>query len=458
MRRLTFRMLILCLSLVFVLAGCGGGSNNGSSSSQNASAGSGSGGSNNGGDKKVEISIMTRWGDSDPLSPFLNEVIAKFEELHPNVKVINDSISEEASYNNKLKTAIATGETPHIFYWPGVAGITDWAKNGVLMDVTPLMEDKEWFDGFISGAFEIWNLEQYGVAGHYGVPIGFNPEVMYYNKELFEKAGITKEPETIEELYDVIDKLNASGVVAWGMGAKDTWRLGHLHTNVFYHLNGVNAAKELGTRTKKWTDADVVESLALVKAFKDRGAFQQGFEGIDYNTERSDFLSGKSAMMLNGAWAIAEIMASDSPYKDQFDFFPFPYYSDKPEYKSDDVLYNEAFFLSGTMEGEEKEAAIAFIKFISGKEMQELKLQKYERLPSRTDVQVSESASQMMKDMFEYMGTIQNPGGDVHDYDPNPALIDVIRNSLVGIMLGSTPEQAAQEIQKSNDSYDNSRG
>jgi raffinose/stachyose/melibiose transport system substrate-binding protein len=451
-------MLILCLSLVFVLAGCGGGSNNGSSSSQNASAGSGSGGSNNGGDKKVEISIMTRWGDSDPLSPFLNEVIAKFEELHPNVKVINDSISEEASYNNKLKTAIATGDTPSIFYWPGVAGITDWAKNGVLMDVTPLTEDKEWFDGFISGSFEIWNLEKYGVQGRFGIPIGFNPEVMFYNPKLFEQAGIAKVPETMDELYDAIDKLNASGVIPWGVGAKDTWRVGHIHNNIYYRLIGVDAAKDLGTRSKKWTDADVVQSLALVKELKDRGAFQQGFEGIDYNTERSDFLGGKSAMMLNGAWAISEIMASDSPYKDDFRFFPFPYYTDKPELKSDSVLYNEVLFLSGTMEGAEKEAAIEFAKFLTGKEMQELKLQKYERLPSRTDVQASESASQILKDMVAYMGTIQNPGGDVHDYDPNPAVIDVIRNSLIGILLGNTPEQAAQEIQKSNDSYDNSRG
>lgn len=461
MRKHTHRLLIASLALIFILAGCGGKNDFASGSGGGSNAGTSPGGDSAAqetGGRNVQISIMTRWGESDPLAPFLNEAIEKFTAQHPNITIINDSISEEASYNNKLKTAIATGDTPSIFYWPGVAGITEWAQNGVLMDVTPLMEDKEWFDGFISGSFEIWNLEKYGVQGHYGIPIGFNPEVMFYNPVLFEQAGIDNLPETMDELYEVIDKLKASGVIPWGVGAKDTWRAGHIHNNIFYRLSGVDAARELGTRGKKWTDPDVVESLALLKDLKARGAFQDGFEGIDYNTERSDFLNGKSAMVLNGAWAISEIVASDSPYKEQISFFPFPYFADKPEYQSDSVMYNDVLFLSGTMEGEEKEAAIAFAKFLTGKEMQELKLQKYERLPSRTDVQPADGASQLLKDMVAYMGTIRNPGGDVHDYDPNPAIIDVIRNSIIGMLLDITPEQAAEEIQKSNDQYDQRRG
>lgn len=454
------RLLIVGLALVFILAGCGK-SNSGSNSeagTSNSGTSSGSSAKQDAGGQKVQISIMTRWGESDPLAPFLNEVIEMFEAEHPNIEVINESISEEASYNNKLKTSIATGQTPSIFYWPGVAGIVEWAENGVLMDVTPLLEDKEWSDGFISGAFEIWNMEKYGVPGHYGIPIGFNPEVMFYNPVVFEQAGITKLPETMDELYETIDKLKASGVIPWGVGAKDTWRAGHIHNNIFYRLIGVEAAKELGTRQKKWTDPDVVETFALFKDLKARGAFQEGFEGVDHNTERSDFLNGKSAMILNGAWAISEIIASDSPYKDQFRFFPFPYFADKPEYKSDSVLYNDVLFMSGTMEGAVKEAAIEFVKFLTGKEMQELKLQKYGRLPSRHDVQASEDAPQILKDMVQYMGTIQNPGGDIHDYDPNPAIIDVIRNSIIGMMLGNTPEQTAEEIQKAIDQYEQRKG
>lgn len=458
MRRLTFRAWIVCFALTFMLAGCSSGGKEQPASSPSVSAGKVETQNTDSQKEKVEITVMTRYGLSDPLAPFLDEVIEKFTALHPNVTVINDSISEEASYNNKLKTAIATGETPHVFYYPGVAGIAEWAQNGVLMDVSPLMEDKSWFDGFIGGAFESWNMEKYGVKGYYAIPMGFNPEVMYYNKTLFEQAGISKLPETVDEMYEVIDQLKASGVIPWGMGAKDTWRLGHLHTNVFYRLVGVNAAKELGTRERSWVDPDVVQSLALVKEFKDRGAFQEGFEGIDHNTERSDFLNGKSAMTLNGAWAISEIMTSDSPYKDQLSFFPFPYYADKPEFKSDSALYNEVIFLSGTADGAEKEAAIQFAKYFTSKEIQELKLQKYERLPSRHDVQPADNASQLLKDMVAYMGTIQNPGGDVHDYDPNPALIDVLRNSLIGTMLGVPPEKAAEEIQKTTDSYEQRKG
>lgn len=45
--------------------------------------------------------------------------IAAFMEENPDIEVQNDSVYEESAYNNKLKVALSTGETPNIFYYPG---------------------------------------------------------------------------------------------------------------------------------------------------------------------------------------------------------------------------------------------------------------------------------------------------------------------------------------------------
>ncbi len=406
--------------------------------------------------EKIVIRFMTREAGSDAVVPIHQEEFARFEAEHPNVVIQNESIAEENAYNNKIKTSIATGTQPELFNYPAVIGAVGWAKNGVIMNIDSLIEDKEWSGGFIDGAFENWNFEKYGVSGHYAIPYSFSPEVILYNTEIFQKAGITKTPETMSELFDVIEKLKAAGVVPMSMGNKDVWRGGHLHNNILYRYIGVDKAKDLGLRTKKWTDADVVGSLQAIKDLVTAGAFEEGFGGLDYNTEKTLFLNGEYAMSCNGSWIIADYMSSDSPNKDKISFFPFPYFDDKPELKGDSVLYSSPIFLSNATEGEKRNMQMEFAKFLYGKECSQERMDKIGRFSSRKDVTAPENSSKLLKDVIAYMGTITNPGGDYFEYEADPAMLDVCRNAIAGMMLGDSAEKAAQTIQGSLDAYDNS--
>ena len=84
---------------------------------------------------KVTIRVMTRWAGSDPQAAYLETVKTDFLKTHPNVVIQDDSIADEAAFNNKLKIDIATGTPPSIFWFPAIAGLVDWAKAGVLMDI-----------------------------------------------------------------------------------------------------------------------------------------------------------------------------------------------------------------------------------------------------------------------------------------------------------------------------------
>lgn len=57
-------------------------------------------------------------------------MMEKFSELHPNVTFQDDSVADEAAYNNKLKTAIATGNLPNMWMQYGAASLVEYAKNG----------------------------------------------------------------------------------------------------------------------------------------------------------------------------------------------------------------------------------------------------------------------------------------------------------------------------------------
>lgn len=451
--RISRAVSIVLLSAIILgssLTGCSGSSNT-SAASSGASAGTSAGASSDA-SKKVTITIMTRWvGSADSYTPIFKKIEEDFMKQNPNIVIQDNSISEENSYNNKLKTEIATGTPPDIFYFPGVAGLASWAKNGVIMDISDLIKnDTAWSGGFIDGAFDTWQLEKYGVKGIYAMPYAFSPEVMYYNKTLFKKAGIASAPVTMDDMYAAIKKLQAINVIPWSCGAKDNWRSGHIYNNIVYKAIGVEGLKGLGTRQKKYTDADVVASLQVMKDLKAAGAFEKGFEGIDFNSESAEFTTGKAAMMCNGSWYIANI--NTLPNKSDYSFFTFPYLSDKTQYKDNNVLFNQAFCLSNTMKGEEKDAAIKFMKYFTGKEVQTRNLKEGNQFPARKDVDTT-GLDPLSADMVSYIKTIKTPGGDIFDYDPDTAMIDVQRSAIVNMMLGDTAAACAQNIQKEVDTY-----
>lgn len=101
------------------------------------------------------------------------------------------------------------------------------------MDLTDsLNEDEEWKNTFLDGALDTYDLSAYGVDGIYALPNELNVDAIFYNKALFEKAGIEKTPETMDELYEDIDKLVAAGITPFGVGGKNTWVMGHIFNNI----------------------------------------------------------------------------------------------------------------------------------------------------------------------------------------------------------------------------------
>lgn len=397
---------------------------------------------------KVKISFMSRDSGDTPMAKVYENQIARFMEENPDIEVQNDSIYEEAAYNNKLKVALSTGETPNIFYYPAIAGLTEWAKNGVLLDLTDsLNEDEEWKNTFLEGALDTYDLSAYGADGIYALPNELNVDAVFYNKALFEKAGITEIPETMDDLYDAIDKLKEAGITPFGVGGKNTWVMGHIFNNILAKRIGTEGIIQLGTGEKSWTDEDVVECLSLTRDLKDKGAFAEGFEGMDYNTQMNQFLTGEVAMISHSSPIIPEMFTSESEILEDLSFFPFPYFEDKPEYKDTHVIYTSGWMLSGTMSDEEKEATLKLVKFMTTPESIQERMDAAMRVAPYKDITAPEDAPEIFKDMVEYTGTITKSVGEYFDYDTCSTLVDTSRNGILNMMLSESAEDTAAAIQ-----------
>lgn len=426
--------ILLAAAMLMSLAGC-------SSKEEKKDAGKDSG-------EKVTITFMSRDSGDTPIAKVYEKQIAEFMKENSNIEVQNDSIYEEAAYNNKLKVALSTGETPSIFYYPAIAGLTEWAKSGVLMDLTDaLEEDPEWKNSFLDGALDTYKLDAYGASGTYALPNELNVDAIFYNKELFEKAGITELPETMDDLYEAIDKLKAAGITPIGVGGKNTWVMGHIFNNILAKRIGQEGIVALGTGEMKWTDPEVVECLQLTKDLKDKGAFAEGFEGMDYNTQMNQFLSGEVAMISHSSPIIPEMLDTDSEIKDEISFFPFPYFEDKPENKDTRVVYTSGWMLSGTMSEEQKEATLKLVKYMTTPEAIQERMDAAMRVSPYKGMTAPAEAPELFKDMIDYTDTITESVGEYFDYDTCTTLVDVSRNSILDMMLTQSAEETAKTIE-----------
>lgn len=401
----------------------------------------------------ITIRLLTRMAGTTKQVEIYNDILDEFKEKHPEVTIIDDSQGDESAFNNILSTDIASGTMANIFRIQGVANLAEYIDNGLLLDMAPyLEEDQEWGKGFTEGALSYYEVP--GKEGVYGIPMESGLIGVYYNKDLFEKAGITTFPETWTQFTDAITKLKDSGVIPIAMGCQTTYMAGHLHDQIFYKWLGTDAAKQLGSREKNWTDPDVVETLGFVKELIDLGAFDKNAAGMTDNIAMTQFQQGEAAMVITGPWNIGTFEdPEETPVHESIAVAKFPYFEEKPEFKNEDMQTLSPYMVSGKLEGKELELTMELLKMLTDKDAAKRFAEEAAFLIPRTDIELDDSkVSPLFADNVELGGTSEGIAVDVFDFDPVTSMQDRTRNSISSMFTGVDPKTAAEEIQSEVDS------
>ena len=399
------------------------------------------------------IRILTRMAGSSKQVEIYNEVLDEFKAKHPDVTIVDDSQSDEGAFNNILSTDIASGSMANIFRIQGVANLSEYIDNGLLLDVQPYLdEDPEWGDGFTEGSLKYYQVP--GKEGTYAVPMEAGIVGVYYNEDLLKKAGVDKFPETWSELLVAIDKLNAIDVIPIAMGAQSTYMVGHLHNWIFYKYLGTEKAKALGAREISWTDPEVLQTVQYVKDLIDAGAFDESAAGLTDELAMTQFQQGQAAMVITGGWNNSNFEnKEDTPVSDSIKLAKFPYFDDKPEFKDEDMTVVSPYMISGKLEGEELELTIELVKMLTSKETAERFAEEAGFYIPRTDMELDESnCGRLFLETVALSETSTGVAADVFDFDPIASMQDRTRNSLVSLFTGATPEDVVKEIQAEVDS------
>ena len=172
----------------------------------------GGGGEDSAGSKTVRVTLANHvWTEN------IKKALPEFEK-ESGLKVELTQLGEDQlsdQYNVKLNAG--TSELDVMMYRPLQEG-KQFAKNGYLADLTEKVKsNQEWdWSDFQPGPVQATTYEEKVV----GVPLITEQEVLYYRKDLLEKAGYTNPPKTLDELKEMAAKIQAANPGVAGFVAR----------------------------------------------------------------------------------------------------------------------------------------------------------------------------------------------------------------------------------------------
>jgi raffinose/stachyose/melibiose transport system substrate-binding protein len=249
-----------------------------------------------------------------------------YTEMHPNV-TFEITVLENAAFKDRLVTVMQAGDPPDIFQSWGGAVLWTYASNGLVRNIAPELtaNDNEWKDSFSAQAA----LELFGQNGeYYGVPRTWGLVGLFYNKQLFEQAGITELPTTWTEFLATVQTLKDAGITPISLGEGEKWPGHFWWVYLATRIGGEQAFLDAYNRTGSFADAPFVEAGERLKELVDMEPFPEGFLGLSHPESEGIFGNGQAAMMLMGQWAPgAQAQYSESGEgigQENIGLFPFP--------------------------------------------------------------------------------------------------------------------------------------
>lgn len=268
---------------------------------------------------------MTLWHNSTTGAgkQFWVDAAAAFEKDHDGVTIKIQALQNE-DLDGKLQTALNSGNAPDIFLQRGGGKMTAMVEAGQLMDLTDEISDtasseisKETFE---AETFDdkIWAM-----------PMAVLPGGLFYSQDLFDDAGITENPETIDDLVGAVEKLKDSDVDPIALGAKDAWPAAHWF--YFFSLRECSSdTMATAADDMDFSDGCWLKAAQDLEDFASNEPFNEGF--LTTSAQQGAGSSAglvanhKAGMELMGAWdpgVIGSLTPDEKPLAD-LAWFPFP--------------------------------------------------------------------------------------------------------------------------------------
>lgn len=240
----------------------------------------------------IEVSFWCNFTGSD--GDVLREIVQEFNESNTDNITVSVDIMDYSTLLTKLPAAVSTGTGPS-FMLAGIELINEYANNDMLEDIGDFWDvtgtNKDNF-------YENVLAKSYVNGTQYGVPMQYNLQYLYYNKDMFKDAGLDPEapPTTFAELEEAAKALTDSAKGTYGIA---------LPTDYGYYVQYLwgNGGDVINTSTDEnlLVSDENKETLQWLQDLSKEGVSPSGISAAEADTM---FQSGQVAMEMSGPWNI----------------------------------------------------------------------------------------------------------------------------------------------------------
>ena len=332
-----------------------------------------------------------------------------------------------ADYEKQLTLGIASGELPDLVILDG-CGMASFIQLGLFGDISDA--DINW-DEYMEGPMESTMLD----GKHYGIPFATNCTALFYNKDLFDAAGIDYPDEntTWDEFHEMAKALTKDGVSGFGNAATNT------DEGTFQCLQW------LYTAGGSYTDIeDGVDAYKLMQEMIEDGSWTKECVNWTQSDVNNNFMAGNLAMQQNGPWQIPGIEANAPDLNYGVTVLPK---KDADSEQATSILGGENM---GVVNKDDTSGAEAFLKYYDQTDVMVDAMKQYGSYPPKTEAaKDSYWTDDPIQKAFLTQIDTSIPRGPSAAW---PSYSSAIQTGFQEVMTSAkTPEQAAADTQAAVD-------
>ncbi|MFD0715916.1 ABC transporter substrate-binding protein [Paenibacillus sp. GCM10027626] len=388
----------------------------------------------------VEIKFLTSWVGNHPFAGYLNEKIEKFNKQHENQIVVKvEDVPDDAAMNEKLKVMISGRDFPDIAVTDSGSIADLAAKGGVVLDLKPYIDaDPDWKSSLDERGLETWNHNTgkwHAITSHNDV-VGY-----FYNKQLFNEAGIQAPATTWEEFFKQCEMLKEKGITPIAINTAQNGWTANLW---FISLIGTNG--DAGNKLANTNHPETYETPEVISAANNLKKIMTQYStkdavGLDYAGAMNYFLQGKAAMIANGIWLTADVYDKQKSIKGLKDNLGVA------KYPGDGIVSTPGFtFMASNLDERKYDAEVKFIRFLTDEQGQIDKLTQLNLVPASSKIDVSQyQIDPMLKELINQAKsakyTYVTPWAIYQE-----SVTSNITQDLASLAFKQTPEQFAKTL------------
>ncbi|WP_314146684.1 sugar ABC transporter substrate-binding protein [uncultured Leifsonia sp.] len=317
---------------------------------------------------------ITIWYSNNPQEvQWGKAMVSAWNSAHPKEQIKAQEVPAGKSTEEVIGAAITAGTTPCLVFNNLPAATGQWQKQGGLVDLSKFPDGAKYIEDRSGKAADQYKSSD---GDFYQMPWKQNPVMIFYNKAIFQKAGLdpnNPDLSTYDKFIAAAQKIKSSGAAPYAIYPAPTSEFFQPNFDYLPLL-----AAETGGKTFIEDGKSIItdqESLDVANFWKT--IYADGLAGKE-QYQGDAFADGKSAMAIVGPWAIAVYD------KVQWGSVPVPTKDGKPA----DQIYtfpdakNIGMYTSCKNQG----TAWDVIKFATSKEQDGKLLEVTGQMPIRSDV------------------------------------------------------------------------